>query len=44
MYDQSESSIVKILKDQIAQMTNSTYNNYKRIAELNEQNIYLRKK
>ena len=44
MYDQSESSIVKILKDQIAQMTNSTYNNYKGIAELNEQNIYLRKK
>jgi len=44
MEDQFENSTIKILKDQIAQMTNSTYNNYKRIAELNEQNIYLRKK
>ena len=44
MDKQFENSTIKILKDQIAQMTNATYNNYKRIAELNEQNIYLRKK
>jgi len=44
MDDQFENSTIKLLKEQIAQMTNSTYNNYKRIAELSEQNIYLRKK
>jgi len=44
MDKQFENSTIKILKDQIAQMTNATYKNYKRIAELNEQNIYLRKK
>ena len=44
MDDQFENSTIKLLKEQIAQMTNSTYNNYKRITELNEQNIYLRKK
>ena len=44
MDKQFENSTIKILKDQIAQMTNATYENYKRIAELNEQNIYLRKK
>ena len=44
MDKQFENSTIKILKEQIAQMTNATYKNYKRIAELNEQNIYLRKK
>ena len=37
-------STIKLLKAQIAQMTSSTYSNYKRIAELAEENNYLRKR
>ena len=37
-------STIKLLKAQIAQMTSSTYSNYKRIAELAEENDYLRKR
>ena len=37
-------STIKLLKSQIAQMTSSTYSNYKRIAELAEENDYLRKR
>jgi regulator of replication initiation timing len=39
-----EKSTIKILKDQIAQMTSATYSHYKRIAELVEENEYLRKR
>jgi len=39
-----EKSTIKILKDQISQMTSATYSHYKRIAELVEENDYLRKR
>lgn len=39
-----EKSTIKILKDQISQMTSATYSHYKRIAELVEENEYLRKR
>ena len=32
------------MKDQISQMTSATYSHYKRIAELAEENDYLRKR
>jgi|TARA_A100001518_G_C1184764_1_gene31977 archaellum component FlaC len=39
-----QESTIKLLKDQISQMTSSTYDNYKRIAELREENNYLRER
>jgi len=39
-----EKSTIKILKEQISQMTSATYSHYKRIAELVEENEYLRKR
>jgi len=39
-----EKSTIKLLKDQISQMTSATYSHYKRIAELVEENEYLRKR
>ena len=39
-----QKSTIKLLKDQISQMTSSTYSHYKRIAELGEENDYLRKR
>lgn len=39
-----QKSTIKLLKDQISQMTSATYSHYKRIAELAEENDYLRKR
>ena len=39
-----EKSTIKLLKDQISQMNSATYSHYKRIAELAEENDYLRKR
>ncbi len=39
-----QKSTIKLLKDQISQMTSATYSHYKRISELAEENDYLRKR